>query len=343
MTVAYSVIVPAYNAGRTLGACLGALTAQTVPRAQYEVIVVDDGSTDDTAAVAARFPVRVLRQANRGPAAARNQGARAAQGDLLLFTDADCVPAPDWLAELAAPLADPAVAAAKGAYRTRQRRWMARFAQIEFEERYALLQRSASIDMIDTYSAIYRRRVFLEQGGFDEAFPAPNGEDMDLSCRLEAAGCRLAFAPRALVEHTHVDRLGMYLRLKFSRAYWRMRVYRRYPGKMARDSYTPVLLKLQTLLFAGLFPVTVALLFTRHALPALAAFAGLMLALALPLARRAWARDRAVALGVPAVVLLRAGALAIGSLLGMLRHVWRRPDRRRDPAARPAAGAGRAR
>ncbi len=335
MDIKYSIIIPAYNAGRTLGDGLGALEAQTIPRAQYEVIVVDDGSTDDTGAVAAASPVRLIRQPNRGPAAARNRGAREARGAVLVFTDADCVPCGDWLAQMVQPLADPGIVAVKGAYRTRQRSWVARFAQIEFEERYALLQRAARIDMVDTYAAAYRTNVFLELGGFDESFPAPNGEDMDLSCRLEAAGYRLAFNPRALVFHTHVDRLGAYLRLKYSRAYWRMLVYRRYPGKMARDSYTPVLLKVQTALFAGMLPLAGVLLLTRYALPALALFGVVMLTLSLPLARRAWARDRVVALCTPGLVLLRAGALAFGSIAGMIRHVLWRPRRRSRAVSRP--------
>ncbi len=192
MDVLYSVIIPAYNASRTLGDSLAALEAQTVLREQYEVIVVDDGSTDDTGAVAASFPVHLIQQANRGPAAARNRGAREARGAVLVFTDADCVPCKDWLAEMVQPLADAGTVAVKGAYRTRQRSWVARFAQIEFEERYDLLQRSTRIDMVDTYAAAYRKDVFLKLGGFDEAFPAPNGPTINDACPLPAARlCRI--------------------------------------------------------------------------------------------------------------------------------------------------------
>src|SRR5687768_9263299 len=90
-----SVVVPAFNAARTLPACLDTLIRQEVGE-PYEVIVVDDGSTDTTLAVAASYgpPVRVVRQPHRGPAAARNAGIRAASGEIVLFTDADCEPAP---------------------------------------------------------------------------------------------------------------------------------------------------------------------------------------------------------------------------------------------------------
>jgi glycosyltransferase involved in cell wall biosynthesis len=89
------VVVPAFNAEATVGACLEALGSQSVPGELYEVIVVDDGSTDGTGAVVARFPVKAVRQDNRGPAAARNRGIAAARGELLAFLDADDL----WLAE----------------------------------------------------------------------------------------------------------------------------------------------------------------------------------------------------------------------------------------------------
>ena len=119
--VKYSVIVPAYNAGKTIGDCLGALTRQSLVPAVYEIIVVDDGSKDGTAEIVKTFSVRYLRQANRGPATARNHGAREARGEIILFTDSDCVPSADWIAEMTKPFGDPDVVAVKGAYRTNQR------------------------------------------------------------------------------------------------------------------------------------------------------------------------------------------------------------------------------
>ena len=82
----YSVIVPAYQAAATIGQCLDALNAQTMARAQYEIIVVDDGSTDDTALAAEQAGVdHVLRCPHRGPAAARNAGIDAARGHIILL------------------------------------------------------------------------------------------------------------------------------------------------------------------------------------------------------------------------------------------------------------------
>ena len=93
-----SIIIPAHNAAETLAECIEACRQQTYR--PLELIVVDDGSTDDTPRIAWVHPVHYIRQDQRGPAAARNRGAREARGAILAFTDSDCVPAEDWAARL---------------------------------------------------------------------------------------------------------------------------------------------------------------------------------------------------------------------------------------------------
>ncbi len=315
----YSVVIPAYNAEGTLPATLAALAAQSVPRGEVEVIVVDDGSRDGTAACARAAGVTCLQQPNAGPAAARNNGARAARGDLLLFTDADCIPAPTWIEEMARPFADPAVSGAQGAYRSAQTGLAPRFAQAEFEFRYTYTQRFPTLDLIATYSAAYRRTVFLEAGGFDTSFPVADNEDTEFSYRLVQAGHQLVFAPKALVQHRHQPSLRRYLRLKYRRGYWRMIVYRRYPDKAVRDRYTPALIKLETLAMAGSFAaLPLGLLDLR--LAALAPLAWLaILAAETPNGARLWSRDRGLALAWPVLALLRAASFAFGSLAGTAR------------------------
>jgi len=87
-----SVIVPAYNARKTISQCIEALLSQKYPRENYEVIVIDDGSADGTADAVKAYPVKYMYQRNQGPATARNAGVREAQGEIILFTDSDCVP-----------------------------------------------------------------------------------------------------------------------------------------------------------------------------------------------------------------------------------------------------------
>ena len=143
-----SVIIPARDATATLSTCLEALALQTVM--PDEVIVVDDGSRDRTAELATRHGAHCISLLPAcGPANARNQGAKAAHGELLLFTDADCAAAQDWIEKLTAPFAIPNVVGAKGVYRTRQGGLTPRFVQLEYESKYQRMARMPFIDFID--------------------------------------------------------------------------------------------------------------------------------------------------------------------------------------------------
>lgn len=264
-----SVVVPTYNHADILPACLDAILQQDCS-CDYEVIVVDDGSSDSTAAVVSDYAsrdkrVHYLRQINRGPAAARNKGAQTARGEILVFTDDDCIADPTWLREMIRPFDDNhEIVAVKGAYRTRQQSVMALFAQAEFESRYRKLAKLKYIDFVDTYSAAFKRNVFLEMRGFDTSFPKANNEDVEFSYRMDAAGHKMVFNLAAIVYHRHPATLQAYLKTKFGRAYWRMVVYRAFPHKMQSDTYTPQTLKFQILLALILMGVAAASVFHDH-------------------------------------------------------------------------------
>jgi cellulose synthase/poly-beta-1,6-N-acetylglucosamine synthase-like glycosyltransferase len=255
LPVSYSVIIPVRNGARTLGRCLDALRAQTGAPMRPEVIVVDDASTDGTVEVAQAHGVRLLTLPRRqGPAAARNAGAAEAQGEVLLFLDADCEAAPDWCQEMLRPLSAPDVCAVYGAYRSRQKGWVARLGQAEFDERYARLALRQSIDFLATHAAAIRGNAFLQVGGFRTDLRG--NEDVELAFRLSHRGYRIAFAPHAIVYHEHPDALPIYLRTKVSRGYWRTLAYAAHPMKAVADDYTPPWLKLQV---AGMVAATLML------------------------------------------------------------------------------------
>lgn len=313
-----SVIVPAYNAESTVRECLSALQNQTLSSDRYEIILVNDGSTDETARIAADLGVQVIDQENQGPAMARNHGVEQASGDIVVFTDSDCVAETNFLEEMVSPFADPEVVGVKGAYRTRQKQIWARFAQVEFMERYAKLSRSESIDFVDSYAAAFRRRIFLDVGGFDPHFPVANNEDVDLSYKIAGLGHPMKFNPEAIVYHIHPDSLTRYLKLKFSRAYWRMLVYRRFPEKIVSDSYTPQSLKFQ-ILFAGLMILSLlGAPFSQLMAITSLVFLCLFSVATLPFLLRAITLDKGVALFSPLAVFLRSVAFGIGIVTGLL-------------------------
>jgi len=320
-TPAISVVVPIQNMAGSIGDCIEALSRQTLPRQVYEILVVDDGSTDDSVRIARQAgATRVLSKPRGGyAAAARNLGIREARGEILCFTDADCRPHPDWLAQITAPFAVPEIAGAKGTYATDQRSLVARFVQLEYEEKYDHLRGQERISFIDFYSAAFRRQVLISNGGFDERFP--NSEDRELSFRLATRGYKMVFQPYALVNHTHADNLPGYFRKKVRNGYWTAQVVRRFPTHGVDDSYTPQALKLQILLMG--------MLFSSLALIALTPWAALLpivilltfVVTAIPLTRIAWQRDRTIAFAAPFLQAVRGTALGLGYAWGILRPI----------------------
>ncbi|MEA1958777.1 MAG: sugar transferase [Chloroflexota bacterium] len=328
-----SVIVPAYNAEETLNECLAALEYQTVSRCDYEVIVVDDGSSDRTAEIARSCGVRLIQQRNAGPATARNRGAREACGDLLLFTDADCAPAPDWIERMMEPFLDPEVVGAKGTYRTRQTGLMARFVQLEYEGKYVRMAGQDRIDFVDTYSAAYRRDIFLTNGGFDSSFPTASVEDQEFSFRLARKGYRMVFVPDAVVYHYHDATLWEYWRRKFDIGYWKALLLRWHPERAVQDSHTPQVLKFQIGLVGMLIPLLLMAPFWIPARWGALVVAMLFCLTAVPFLFRVFRCDSPVAAVTFPLLFVRALALGTGLTAGFLRFS-------REKGARQAPIAG---
>ena len=188
-----SVIVPARDAEPTLPALLAALRAQSV---EHELIVADDGSRDATRALAERAGATLVAvpAAPAGPSAARNAAAAAAGGDILAFTDADCEPEPGWLAA--------AVAAIEAGADLVQGPVIPAAPPGPFDRTVSL---GAPSPLYETANLVVRAAAFEAVGGF-EGWLLPErskelGEDAWLGWRLRRAGCRVAWAPEAVVRH----------------------------------------------------------------------------------------------------------------------------------------------
>ena len=191
-----SVIVPAHNAAATLPRTLDALAGQDLTE-PYEVVVVDDGSDDDTATLAERSPgpVTVVRQPCLGPAEARNRGAEAARGEVLAFTDADCFPTPGWLAAGLKGLEHADLV--QGAVHADPE------ASIEPFDRTLWVTHETGL--YESANLFVAREVFDRVGGFEPVLPLPRGqhfgEDIWFGWRARRTGARTAFRSDALVHH----------------------------------------------------------------------------------------------------------------------------------------------
>jgi GT2 family glycosyltransferase len=194
-----SVVVPHYNDLSGLDLCLDALEAQTYPRDRFEIVVADNASPQGEAAVAevVRGRAVLVTVTEKGAGPARNGGVAAATGEVLAFTDADCRPRPQWLAEGIKALAGydfvgggVEVLAQDPAGMTGAEAFEAVFA---FDNRAYVERDGFSV----TANLFCRRSVFEGTGGFRVGV----SEDIDWSWRARAAGYRIGFAPRALVGH----------------------------------------------------------------------------------------------------------------------------------------------
>lgn len=315
-----SIIIPTYNGAKRIKKCLDALNKQDY-NGEFEIIVVDDGSTDDTQQVIENYKqVTLIQQKNAGPAAARNHGANIAKGEILLFTDDDCVPIPDWISQMVQPfLDDPELVGVKGVYRTNQPELTARFVQLEYEDKYDVMAKHEYIDFIDTYSAGYSRDIFLKYDGFDTSFPVACAEDQELSFRIGRDGYKMKFIPQAIVYHTHPNSLLFYIKKKYKFAFWKMLALKKNPEKLKGDTHTPQMMKLQLLLGPSILGALAASLYSPLALTAFYYLAILFFATTIPFAIKSFPKDKWLAPLTPFFLLIRSLPQFVGVMAG---SVW---------------------
>lgn len=307
-----TVVLPFYNDADTIGAVLAALAAQQ-GAPSMAVIVVDDGSTDGAVLPAPAIRTRVIRQSNAGPAAARNRGAGAATGRIVLFLDADCVPPPNWVAAMSAAIDGTRFQAAMGTICAANDGVVPRLVQIEVEDRYRGMQAARDgVDFIAAPTCGFLREAFLAVGGFDERLR--QAEDVELAYRFTGAGHRIAFVAGAPVAHKHQTGWSEFIRTKYRRAVGRLRVFVLHPRKRRHDTWTPMSLKVQFAAIAIAVPLLAAGMFMLWP----AAVAGLLLlgvglVLGWPLILATAQRER------PLVGFL--GGLAIGAAFVLIRSL----------------------
>jgi hypothetical protein len=211
--------VPVYNGGPAFVRCLESLKA--LHPAASEIIVVDDGSTDGSDRAAAQFATTLLRTGRRqGPAVARNQGARAAQGDLLFFVDADVTVQHSALDMFLHVFDDePDVAAVIGSYDDGP---VAPNLLSQYKNLlHHYVHQQSGVDGFTFWGAcgVVRRNLFLHLGGFDEHYRQPSIEDIELGYRLRAAGRRIRVVKQLQVKHwKHWGAISLFRSDVFQRA-----------------------------------------------------------------------------------------------------------------------------
>ena len=312
--------VPTYGRSGFLLTLVERLEAQTLAKERFEVVVVDNGSTDDTWSclldVVDRSPLRIVAlrlPVNRGPAGARNAAVAASRAPLLAFTDDDCLPEPGWLAALLAPFAHADV--------VQGRTEPDHVATGVWDRTIRIV---SPTPLFETCNIAYRRRDVAAVGGFDEASTIAAGpgrrafgEDVLLGAAVIAGGARRAFADDAVVRHRYLP--GSYLdHVRGMRNLAGFPALARHAPPLAEALWCRMFLTRRTAAFdLAVVGVTAAVWLRR---PLLAAGAVPWVRATLPMARERGGRSplvRLVQLGVADAV----GAAAL--VTGSIRH--RRP------------------
>jgi GT2 family glycosyltransferase len=275
-----TVVIASLNGAQGLDRCLRALATQSM-RSRIEIVVVDDGSTDDTAAVGRAHGVSVISHPeNLGIAAARNTGLNAAKADIVAFLDDDCEPEPAWAEHLLGGYASSDVVGVTGPIIPRTPRgYMSGFLtrnnplvplELELTESYSVARRfllylrrqwtaQVKTGQRDVYSFVganmsFRRKALFEAGQFDERFRF-GAEELDMCMRVAEAipGARLTFVPRARVAHCFKPQLRDTLRRSRSYGIGSARLHRKWPSLPPTLFPAPILMA-ALLALAILFP-----------------------------------------------------------------------------------------
>jgi glycosyltransferase involved in cell wall biosynthesis len=222
-----SVVVPVYNAQETIGECIESLLKIDYQKELLEIIFVDDGSTDGTREIIERYDgIKLIRQEHGGPAAARNLGIKESTGEVVVFTDSDCIVETDWVKMLLQDLEDHD--GVGGSLVPASMDTLAeRFEQNRRDRLYGLQKRI--VETLPSCNLAFKRKVLDEIGGFDEDFKRASAEDYELCKRIADNGHMILYNPQIQVLHKHSQTLSGI----FRRAYYHGReimLFRRKTG-----------------------------------------------------------------------------------------------------------------
>ncbi|MGK2945017.1 MAG: mycofactocin biosynthesis glycosyltransferase MftF [Desulfuromonadales bacterium] len=215
-----SVIIPVKDRADDLRNCLTSLQELEYPQHKLEVVVVDDGSSDDTPRVAEELGAVLVEsgQVAGGPALARNKGAAVASGEILAFIDSDCTASQQWLMELLPVFADADVAAVGGRVdgmftESALDRYEAVMSSLNLGRREMSGGQGGDTFYLPSCNLLMRKEAFTSAGGFRSELHV--GEDVDLTWRLRDAGWKIVYLPRGTVFHAHRSKLRPFMKRRF--------------------------------------------------------------------------------------------------------------------------------
>jgi O-antigen biosynthesis protein len=259
-----SVVVCAYNAERTMDQCLGSLAVLNYP--DYEVIVVNDGSGDRTLDIAEKYSFcRIISQPNKGLSVARNVGAEAAKGEIVAYTDSDCVADPDWLTYLVARMETNNLAACGGPnFPPSEDTLVPAVVAVAPGGPTHVLISDEVAEHIAGCNMAFRREILMRLGGFDPIYRAA-GDDIDICWRFQDAGYVIGFSPAALVWHFRRNTISAYFNQQRGYGKAEALVYAKHPfrfnlfgqakwlGRIYGDLSTSLLLSRRPIIYSGVF------------------------------------------------------------------------------------------
>jgi glycosyltransferase involved in cell wall biosynthesis len=240
MELSVSIVIPTYNSENTIHKTIHACLSQDYSEGKLEIIIIDDGSMDSTAEIIKQYPVIYVYQENKGPAAARNLGWRSAAGEIICFTDSDCVPEREWVSKIQKEYTSETIGGVGGSYDIiNGESLLATCIHEEIIQRH--LKSPREVNYLGGFNVSYRRNVLKEVGGFNESYPDASGEDNELAYKIVKKGYKLIFDKNIKVGHYHPTKLSGYLKHQMKHGFWRMKLYRDHPDMSKGDVYAGLL------------------------------------------------------------------------------------------------------